>query len=78
MSNDVPKPPSLNAAVRAAKGLPPKTMSEELAEKFEARLRANGGKWVPLTAAELAEPIPAPPDFNAAVRAAAQQKKGKK
>ena len=75
MSNSVPKPPSQLAAVRMAKGLPPKTMAEELAERFEARLVANGGKWVPLTAEDMrAPPVP---NFNEAVRQhrALQEKK---
>ena len=68
MSNDVPKAPNLNAAIRAAKGLPPKTMAEELAELLEARLLANGGKWVPMTLEELRRPIPPAPDLVAVIR----------
>jgi hypothetical protein len=75
MSNDAPKPPSLNAAVRTARGLPPKTFAEEMAEQFEARLRANGGKWVPLTAAELSQPVQPPPDMNTAVKSMVAKRK---
>lgn len=73
MSNDVPKPPSLIAAVRAAHGLPPQTMAEELAERFEARLRANGGKWVPLAAGE--REVPPPPSLTDAIRKSRTEKK---
>ena len=64
--DDVPPPPSLIDRVRQlhAKRL---TVTEEAYLEFSARLEANGGRLRALTAEELAQPVPPPPDFNAMV-----------
>lgn len=67
MSNEeVPSPPSLTEAIRVSHGLSPRTVMDELHIQFEARLRANRGRLVPLSAEELS--VPEPPDFTAAFR----------
>jgi hypothetical protein len=51
------------------------TVLEEAYRDLEAHLRANGGRLKPLTAEELAQQIPPPPDANAAVRLAEAKRK---
>lgn len=51
--DEVPPPPDIVAAIRAQHGLPARTATDELHIQFEARVRANGGKLVALTQADL-------------------------
>jgi hypothetical protein len=51
------------------------TVLEEAYRDLERHVRANGGRLKPLTAQELAQPVPVPPDLNAAVRLASAKRR---
>ena len=73
-SDDVPPPPRLEELIRTSRGLP-KTLTEQMYDQLDARLRVNGGRLVPLTADELAQAVPPPPDLNAKVKLAALKRR---
>lgn len=68
MSKTAPPPPDLRAAIHKHRGTKP-TLMEEATIEFEAYLRANAGKLVPMTAP------PPPPDLIAAIQQRAKEKK---
>jgi hypothetical protein len=67
MPNDAPPPPDLRAAIHKHRGTKP-TLMEEATIAFEAYLRANAGKLVPVTGA------PPPPSLIDAIQQRAKEK----
>ena len=59
-----PPPPLFEEVIRKAHGVP-KTLTQEMYEQFDARLKANGGKLVPLGPDDIAPP---PPDMETRVK----------
>ena len=61
MSHNAPRPSSVRETIQKQRGTK-LTVMEEARHQFETRLRANGGKLVPLTAGGVLRPSPKEPE----------------